>query len=597
MGNLHKVKITDLVKDDYKYWKQGSMIFIFSGTGSGKTTLALEKITISYIDKGKRVLYLVPRELLREEINKIMQSIIAKSEYKYHAENYNNNFDIWTYQHLENLLLNKINIKHFDLIICDEFHYFITDCTFNQNTQVSYNYIFYDNKNSTKLFLSATPDNIMEYLKCEIKENYLIEPIEEPYIDYDVSLVTLAETLPEPEKQDTIEDIIKKIDNVLDKNITQNGKKEHIEAKNLDIYMYKLPNHYDYLNVQYLTNNDNIYEIIKNSPKEEKTIIFVNNKKNGEDIQNKLNKNNIKNIFITADNKYTENKKGVNTLINTNTFPQKVFISTSVLDVGVNFLDIKITNIIIEATELVEFIQMLGRIRVIEENQKVSLFIHARTSNYFQHLRDFKIQNNLDCIEFLEKYSNISHILEDEFIPGNTFQYKYKNYKNFLCLNNNSSIELNKLTAFRFRELYTLYNNICNKIKKDKYGFIKQQLQWLGLENTFSEENFYYVKMQKRYPEIIQKGLEEETKRIKNKMSKSECMEILEKIQERINNFSNKIIKGKLSIKKFNFMCKNYNISYCIAQRSERINKERKTIYYLLSPNDDRINTLKLSIQ
>ena len=103
--------------------------------------------------------------------------------------------------------------------------------------------------------------------------------------------------------------------------------------------------------------------------------------------------------------------------------------------------------------------------------------------------------------------------------------------------------------------------------------------------------------MQKRYPEIIQKGLEEETKRIKNKMSKSECMEILEKIQERINNFSNKIIKGKLSIKKFNFMCKNYNISYCIAQRSERINKERKTIYYLLSPNDDRINTLRLSIQ
>ena len=214
MGNLHKVKITDLVKDDYESWKQGSMIFIFSGTGSGKTTLALEKITISYIDKGKSVLYLVPRELLRKEINKVMQSIIAKSEYK----------------------------------------------------------------------------------KCEIKENHLIEPIEEPYIDYDVSLVTLAETLPEPEKQDTIEDIIKKIDNVLDKNITQNGKKEHIEAKNLDIYMYKLPNHYDYLNVQYLTNNDNIYEIIKNSPKEEKTIIFVNNKKNGEDIQNKLNKNNIKSI-------------------------------------------------------------------------------------------------------------------------------------------------------------------------------------------------------------------------------------------------------------------------------------------------------------
>ena len=99
MGNLHKVKITDLVKDDYESWKQGSMIFIFSGTGSGKTTLALEKITISYIDKGKSVLYLVPRELLRKEINKVMQSIIAKSEYKYYAENYNNNFDIWTYQH------------------------------------------------------------------------------------------------------------------------------------------------------------------------------------------------------------------------------------------------------------------------------------------------------------------------------------------------------------------------------------------------------------------------------------------------------------------------------------------------------------------
>ena len=44
-------------------------------------------------------------------------------------------------------------------------------------------------------------------------------------------------------------------------------------------------------------------------------------------------------------------------------------------------------------------------------------------------------------------------------------------------------------------------------------------------------------------------------------------------------------------------MCKNYNIAYCIAQRSEIINKERRTIYYLLSPNDDRINILKLFIQ
>lgn len=412
-----------------------------------------------------------------------------------------------------------------------------------------------------------------------------------------MNLLKYANKMEKIEKYDTVEDIIKKIDNVLDKNITQNGKIEYIHAENLDVYMYKLPNYYGHLNVQYLTDQDNIYEIIKNSPKEEKTIIFVSNKDKGEKIQNKLNENNIKNIFITADNKHTENEKGVNTLINTNTFPQKVFISTSVLDVGVNFLDIKITNMIIEATELVEFIQMLGRIRIIKENQKVCLFIHARTANFFQHIRDCKIQNILDCIEFLENYPNIGHILEDEFIPGTTFKYKYKNYKKFLCLNNNSSIVLNKLTAFRFRELYTLYNDIYNKIKKDKYSFIKEQLQWLGLENTFSEENFYYVKMQNRYPEIIQRGIEEEAKRNKNKMSKSECMEILEKIQERINNFSNKIIKGKLSIKKFNFMCKNYNISYCIAQRSETIKKERKTIYYLLRTDDDIINKLNLLIQ
>lgn len=593
--NKSNLYISDVIKNEYiEKWKKNDMIFIFAGTGSGKTTFVLNTILSSYINNNK-ILYLVPREILKKQIEIRITEIAAKPENRYKAKEYSTNIQVCTYQYIEELLIknkhkiNNTNINKFDLIICDEFHYFITDCTFNSNTQISYDFIFHNEKNkSIKLLLTATPDIIMQYVKKDI-----LNKMEYDYCNFYKDFDNQWETTPG-------EDVIEKIDNILNKNknliINKEYVREHIITRYFNIYMYKLSYNYSYLNIKYITQDNEIIEMIKNS-NENKTVIFINNKEKGQKFKESLDKDNIANLYINAENKNTENKEDIKTLTDTDTFKEQVLITTSVLDVGINLNDIKIENIVIATTEPIEFIQMLGRIRLTKKSQKINLFIYQRDINYFQKLKNNYIQNKLKSIKFLEIYeknNDLSEILQDKLRKP----YKFpKDCEEFLYIEN-EKIKINELTKYSFRTLYNLYGEICDKMKEDKNGFIKKQLEWLGLENTFSEKNFYRQEISKNYIEILQKNIEEEIEKTKNKngMCLKDCQEMLKKFKILIRNIDNKNTRSNtaLSIKNFNTLCKKYNIPYCIGQQK---NVKENTKYYLLEINDKKINELKLEIK
>lgn len=46
--------LTDIIGEDYKEWKPNELIFLFCGTGRGKSTLALENVSLSYLDEKKK---------------------------------------------------------------------------------------------------------------------------------------------------------------------------------------------------------------------------------------------------------------------------------------------------------------------------------------------------------------------------------------------------------------------------------------------------------------------------------------------------------------------------------------------------------------
>lgn len=592
------------------------------------------------------------------------------------AKQFNENFTIWTYQYLENLLLNNQYIQSFDLIICDEIHYFLTDSIFNSNTQLSYDFIFHHQNNILKLLLTATPHGIMDYITkigmkpLKQKENNPSEIT----IDGNVYIEISELDLPTLKRKGvhgngkismTINNKSKKIVidgniyNLIDKNkeLTQENLKsfspisatikgtaslpdnkilindeslmnnntdkfevnEHSyyyhheninnytrsknrkinKPKPVTLHTYELYNNYDYLNIKYITQEKEIVEIVQHS--KEKNIIFVSSKKHGQDIKEELSGKDIKSIFITSDNKNAESKENVAELVSANTFSEKVLITTSVLDVGVNFLDEEIENIIIAATEPTEFLQMLGRIRVIQEEQEISLFIYSRTAQYFKNLRDEYVCPKIKCIEFLELYPDLEEIFKEKISSNDNIPDEYETflYKDHW---HNNKIAFNTLAAYRYRELYKLYNEIYNGIKQDEDYFIKKQLEWLGLQETFSIQNFYSDEIQKIRIKKLQEAIEEEIEKMdkmdKNNMYKDECEKIMNKFKFIVRTLNEEVLRSneKLSIKKFNWVCKVYNIPYCIAQRQEKIDGKRRNKYYLIKSDDNIINELKLEI-
>lgn len=591
--NIMQQFLTDIIGEEYANWSFNNMIFLFSGTGSGKTKFALEKIALSYLKDEKRVLYLVPRKILQEQIKADMMAI--RTRYPMVTKAYNENFKVWTYQYLEEFLLSKkipLNNsydKYVDLIICDEFHYFLTDSIFNRNTQLSYNFIFHQD-NVLKLLLTATPHGIMDYIINDIVESE------------DKKLYNIIQ------KTDKLAEnpiIRKKCYNVNRTYKTENwiqriNKMPLPVPMKTQLYVYILNQNYDYLNVKYIIKDEEITEIIKKS--KGKTIVFVSSIDNGIKIRKNLKENDIESIFITSENKNTESKEDVEELVHTNTFSKKVLITTSVLDVGVNFLDEEIENIIIGATEPIEFLQMLGRIRVIQEGQEVSLFIYARSKRYFQNLRDRYIGPKIESIEYLELCSDdyLNNIFKNDIrnygIP--------KDYKEFLYIDycNNDQFALNDLAKYRYRQLYTLYDEIYQELRKDKNAFIKKQLEWLGLQDTFSVENFYFLEMQKPHINQLEKAIKNEINEINNNSLKNidheNCINMISKFQPLIRAIDNNLLRSNetLSVKKFNNVCKTYNIPYCIAQKQENIDNTKKTYYYLIKSDDNIIEERNLEI-
>ena len=93
----------------------------------------------------------------------------------------------------------------------------------------------------------------------------------------------------------------------------------------------------------------------------EKTIIFIDNKADGNQIYQRLAKERISAVYVDKDGSVPENAKA--DIINNEQFDAKVLIATSALDSGINIVDDEVKNLIVFYTDRTQFIQALGRKR------------------------------------------------------------------------------------------------------------------------------------------------------------------------------------------------------------------------------------------
>lgn len=172
------MNVTECIQQDYMEWQRGDVIAISAGTGKGKSYF-VQQIYSKYVNTfNKKILYLVPRKLLKKQIEEALKKDGIC------------NIDVMTYQSYEALFRKKLahnDVKRhsYQYIVCDEFHYFFNDAGFNDFTDISME-LFLSNEKAITILLSATGDVVMSYIKRFYPQRKIISY----ELDSDYSYVT-----------------------------------------------------------------------------------------------------------------------------------------------------------------------------------------------------------------------------------------------------------------------------------------------------------------------------------------------------------------------------------------------------------------------
>lgn len=453
--------ISHVIGDEYKEWKPRNIVFLTAPTGSGKTFFVLNKL-VKYIEskKNSKILYLVNRKILKEQIKNTIDVDIRPK-----IKNIDEIITVKTYQELETPYGRKKydDCSKYNTIIADECHYFFSDSTYNPHTCISYDWVMDRRKSALLVFISATVDRIEEYILNDI------EPKE-----------------PDPE-------------------ITEDWEPSQIQVRTYDTEA-----DYSHVDIHILEGIDSISDIIKE--KKGKWMVFVDSIKKGRNIHRSLKNSGIDAVFIES--KWVDSYDElildtVGNMVKEQKFGDKqVVIATSVIDNGVSIHDMELRNLVIMADTKEQFIQMLGRKRVDynkdEKPKRINLYILKSNKKTFKR-RMLDAENNLACIA---KYYN-----EDD----NSYQIlkKIQKYPEWgrcfrrICyikedLYEYGSMILNKFSYEQYEYLRHNYMDIIKRFDdEDEYAFIRQQAEWIGINNIEEIINTQRTSLKDKVKNII----------------------------------------------------------------------------------------------
>lgn len=164
MANSSKLWVSELIGNDYEKWF-GRIVLLACGTGRGKTTFALGTYCKFLLSEEKSVIYLCNRATLKEQI-------------RYDINKYGiRDITCISYQKFTQMLISGDVIPEFDVYICDEAHYFLSDSEFNLYTDIIYEYLISRTYEKTLLFMTATYRNIFNKIERDIKKQSRQEAI------------------------------------------------------------------------------------------------------------------------------------------------------------------------------------------------------------------------------------------------------------------------------------------------------------------------------------------------------------------------------------------------------------------------------------
>lgn len=159
--------IGDQLDQDMKMWTTGRAVVIASPTGSGKTTFIIEKIVKKAIKRNVNVLVVTNRNPLnlgyKKEVAKAVGLADCYTTSGLQNEEKFGTIYVVNYQGLQGFISKNSNL-HFSYVIADEVHYFLQDALFSGCTDSVLKFMAEKFRNSVRLYVSATIDEILPYI-------------------------------------------------------------------------------------------------------------------------------------------------------------------------------------------------------------------------------------------------------------------------------------------------------------------------------------------------------------------------------------------------------------------------------------------------
>lgn len=325
--------MTDLIGDDYKNW-HGIVVFD-AGTNSGKTYFILKVLLPWAHEQHKRILFLCNRDALRNQIESDVCRLgcVERSNWVYKDDlgaevletdsqnKYEHTIYVETYQGLETFLQNapdaaKTYLRSFDYIVSDEYHYMVTDASFNDHVDASYEAIKELWTTKTCIFMSATA---------------------RPFFDY----WELRKMIPEGQH-------------------------------------YRLPMDYRFVSsVKFFYRDDDELDIIRRVQPGEKILVFVNTIAKLRKLRDTLKAEGIEDVACLC-SKYRQEAEEFDKLddvLKGNVLQHQVTLTTTTLYNGVDMKDRALKYVVSELWNPLVNAQILGRKRPLDEGDTCAVYL------------------------------------------------------------------------------------------------------------------------------------------------------------------------------------------------------------------------------
>ncbi|WP_333861558.1 DEAD/DEAH box helicase [Clostridium sp.] len=449
--------VTDGIGQNFKYWTFRSPIFISAQTGMGKNTFVENVLIEDALQNNYRILIISNRVASNRQQKQRIAKLIGREQYLeyYTLEGLDEtqiceSVQIITYQKLGSTL-STFSPNKYSIVVFDECHFFISDALFNNKTSEILRKSINAFQNSVRIYMTSTPDEIFSLILEEEKK-----------LMYTSEYALYKRLKPYPYFK--------------------------------QILYYNFKRDYNYISTRYFNSEEEILELINKDCSEYKSILFINSKIRGKRLLERVGSNNA--VFITAESKDSQDTDGkiYTQIVNEEKFDCKVLICTSVLDNGINLKDPLLKNIIIFSYDKTEFLQMLGRKR-ITDNEKINLYLYkGKVEEINAKLSIIKKQCgfingfNSNPVSFLNK-----NFTNNDIYKGLFYFNKYQK----LCLNELAEKKLYNNKSFLERIIDSLNGG-------DKEAFILEQLSWIGLKETYNPSLYInYVDPDKNKADFI----------------------------------------------------------------------------------------------